>query len=34
MADDEFALLAPGADLPRCDKRIGDLYRYWLSIRP
>ena len=34
MADDEFALLAPGADLPPCDKRIGDLYRYWLSIRP
>ncbi|HYL33041.1 MAG TPA: hypothetical protein VEU53_07845 [Stellaceae bacterium] len=34
MADAAFALLAPSADLPRCDKRIGDLYRYWLSIQP
>jgi len=34
MADDVFALIAPGADLPPCDKRTADLYRYWLSIRP
>lgn len=34
MADDVFALLAPGADLPPCDKRTADLYDYWLSIRP
>lgn len=34
MADDVFALLAPGADLPPGDKRTADLYRYWLSIRP
>jgi len=34
MADDVFALLAPGADLPPCDKRTAELYGYWLSIRP
>lgn len=32
MADDVLTLLTPGADLPPCDKRIGDLYRYWQSI--
>lgn len=34
MADSVAALLVPGADLPSCDKRIGELYRYWLSLSP
>src|SRR5215469_14096662 len=34
MADIVATLLAPGTDLPPCDKRIAELYRYWLSIRP
>jgi hypothetical protein len=34
MADSVATLLAPGADLPQCDKRIGELYDYWRSIRP
>jgi len=34
MADSVAALIVPGADLPPCDKRISELYRYWRSIRP
>src|SRR5487761_1780687 len=34
MADTVATLIAPGADLPPCDKRISELYRYWQSIRP
>ena len=26
--------LAPGAELPPCDERIAELYRYWLSLWP
>ncbi len=34
MADNVATLIAPGADLPPCDKRISELYGYWRSIRP
>lgn len=34
MPESVATLLAPGADLPPCDKRIGGLYDYWRSIRP
>ncbi len=27
-------LLDPGTELPVCDARLTNLYRYWLSIRP
>lgn len=26
--------LPPGAELPACDERIAELYRYWLSLWP
>jgi hypothetical protein len=28
------AIVQPGGVLPLCDARLGDLYRYWLMIRP
>lgn len=30
----ESRLIEPGENLPACDERIAQLYRYWLSIRP
>lgn len=34
MLDTVGAVLAPKAAMPPCDKRIGELYRYWLSRWP
>ena len=34
VTDTLTCVLAAGADLPPCDARIAELYRYWLSIRP
>jgi len=34
MLDTVDALFAPKSALPPCDERIGELYRYWLSVWP
>jgi hypothetical protein len=34
MAEPFACTNAAGSELPPCDARIAELYRYWLSIRP